>query len=105
MYGRSLKFAVVACAALSLAACITAQDIQSKVKQVQDYTTLACSFVPTIGTVTALFNAAAGATINSVGSAVCAAVAINPLSDGPTVLKPSINGVPIHGTYLNGRKL
>lgn len=106
---RNFVAVVVALVAGGLvAACdpvTTKQQITDKVKEVQSWTSLGCSFVPTIASVSALFNANAGASISTIGGMICNAVGSVVLADGPGAEAPKIGKVRIHGTFHSGRKI
>lgn len=72
---------------------------KSVVAKVQSYTSTACKFLPTAATITSLFNAGIGATIEAVGGAICNAITTAPLADGGTRV-PYVNGVAIRGDHL-----
>ncbi len=93
------KIILAAALALSVAACETTQVVD-KIKEVQSYTALTCKFIPTLATVTALFNQAAGASVASIGNAVCQAVTNIPLADGPGDRKPRVGNVVIKGQFV-----
>jgi len=82
-----------------LAACDTTQTVD-KIKEVQNYTALACKFLPTVATVAAIFNQQAGSSISGVGGAICDAVTSVPLADGPGDRKPRVGKVIVRGTDL-----
>jgi hypothetical protein len=103
-------FLAIGLAALTLGACAqTVSDgpktpaVRNAVSTVQDYTRTACGFVPAAATVNALFvrNDVASDVIG-LASQICAAVALNPMTEGPrggrTV--PKLKGVPIHGKFV-----
>lgn len=79
------------------------QGVKDQIKLVQEYTKLACSFVPTVSTVTAIFSKGAGQSVDTVGSSLCLAVTSVPLSEGGK-RGIYVKGVRVHGT-LNGRKI
>lgn len=88
-----LSFAVVGC---------TAQQAADKIKEVQAYTALACSFIPTVAVVASLFKTTLGDNISAVGGAICNAVTVNPLAEGPgkRYRFGQVNGVVIKGIKL-----
>lgn len=72
------------------------------VKSVQSYTQQLCKFVPTIATLTSLFNSGVGGSVASIGGAICDAVSTNPLAEGdvPGYYKAArVNGVVIKGKF------
>lgn len=85
---------------LLLAACVSASSLTEQIRQVQDYTSTFCKFVPTVSVITALFNKDAGATVSGLGGAICNAISTQPLADGPGAKTPRLNGVALKGTYL-----
>jgi hypothetical protein len=86
----------------ALGACVTTEDVNSKITQVQDFTRIGCSFVPTVTTVAKIL--AAGNpivdTASSVADAICAAVTTVPLADGPGDSRPRVNGVVVEGKFI-----
>lgn len=74
------------------------------VKEVQDMAAKICRFVPTFQTVTDIFlsGSAVASTALSVASAICNAVTINPLADGPGAknYKPTVAGVRVKGSFI-----
>lgn len=77
--------------ALSLSACGTTGgvgtpgtgSVTDAIKQVQEYTALACKFVPTVATVAAIFSGGASSSIAAIAQDICNAVTTVPLADGP----------------------
>lgn len=70
--------------ALSLTACASIPstgDLSARAKQIQEYTRLACSFVPTIQTIASIINRGAGDAL-SVANDICVAVTTAPLAEG-----------------------
>lgn len=95
------RLLIVTAAAAMLAGCsVTATDITARIKQVQDYTALACSFVPTAAVLIAIFDRDKGASVLEIGSAICAAVVINPKAEGPGRYVPKVRGVPVRGKFI-----
>lgn len=96
---RKLILSLVCCTAL--AACTTTGQVEDKIKEVQNYTRLACSFLPTVETVAKIL---AGGTVidtaSAVGNAICNAVTTAPLADGPGDRVPRVNGVVIKGRFV-----
>ena len=98
------RFAIIAVTTLALAGCgtTTGVEVDAKIKQVQEKTRFACSFVPTVETVAkiiATFTGGASA-VDAVGAAargICAAVTTAPLAEGPGRHVPTFNGVVIKG--------
>jgi len=90
-------------ATLLLAGCATTPttgQISEKVKQIQDYTRLACSFVPTIGTVANILSSGAAAPAITIANDICIAVTTAPLADGPRRGPPHVRGVIIKGRFV-----
>lgn len=92
------KLLLVGC--LALAGCQTAQMDQT-ISDVQRYTQLACSFVPTVETVAKVL---AGGTVidtaSSIANAICTAMTTRPLADGPGDRLPRVNGIVIKGKFV-----
>jgi len=86
---------------VALAGCAgmpSTSDISARAKEIQGYTKLACSFVPTIATIVSIINAGAGAAL-TIANDICAAVTTAPLADGgPRQAK--VNGVVIRGKFV-----
>ena len=103
---RIYSTAIVALVAASLAGCATnREEIDAKIKEVQDATKLACSFVPTVDTVAQIITAFTGGAeaVGLVGAAargICNAVTTAPLADGPGDRIPRYRGVVINGHYI-----
>lgn len=88
---------------LALAGCAgtptSTADITTRAKEIQGYTKLACSFVPTIGTIANIFAAGVATPAVAIASDICAAVTTAPLADGgPRQAK--VNGVVIKGRFV-----
>ena len=101
------RFVIIAVAALALAGCgtTTGVDVDAKIKQVQEQTRFACSFVPTVETVAKIIATFTGgaAAVDAVGAAargICAAVTTAPLADGPGDRVPRVNGVVVKGRFV-----
>jgi hypothetical protein len=90
--------------ALALGGCATvptASDITTRAQQIQQYTRLFCSFVPTIATVAAIINREATATASQMAVDICAAVTTAPLAEGPGRRGPPMyKGVRIKGSFV-----
>lgn len=97
---RLIATAATLASTVLLAGCITAAEIDTKIAQVQSYTTTACRFVPTVATIAKLFSIDAGATIAGIGGAICNALTTAPLADGPGKGGAYVNGVRIEGKDL-----
>lgn len=100
-----MKKVILAALALSVSGCATAPPTQDKVSQVIYYAKIACQFEPTIALATSLINAAAGATVSTIGDRLCGAVTSVPLADGGT-RKVRVYGVPVRvgvdGKFVKG---
>jgi hypothetical protein len=83
----------------------TKQQVVDKVKEVQSWTSLGCSFVPTVATIASLFQANAGASVSTIGGMICSAVGSVVLADGPGKVAPVVSGVRVHGKFHSGRKI
>lgn len=95
------RILIIAALCATLGACVTASELDAKISQVQTYTKLACSFIPTVATVAKIF--ATGGTVDSatsVANAICNAVTTAPLADGPGDRIPRVNGVVIKGNFV-----
>lgn len=97
------KIALLLC--LGLAGCGTTgglpstADISARAKQIQEYTRLACSFVPTIATIASIIGK--GGSQLTIAQDICAAVTTMPLAEGPgRPRRPRVNNVPIHGRFV-----
>lgn len=77
------KLALLLC--LGLAACSTniqPAEISARAKQIQDYTRLACKFVPTVATIASILTSGASAAASVIATDICNAVTTAPLADG-----------------------
>ena len=86
---------------LGVAGCVTTQDINQSVAQVQSYTQTICKFVPTATVVAKIL--AAGTmvdTASGVAIGICDALSTAPLADGPG--KP---GAYYRGVRLEGKRV
>lgn len=96
---KKLAIALACCALLS--ACATGSGTEDKIKEIQRYARLTCSFVPTVETVAKIL---AGGTLidttSSVATAICSAVTTAPLADGPGDRVPWVNGVVVKGKFV-----
>lgn len=92
--------AVVAMLAISGCAGVTPSDLTARAKQIQDYTRLACSFVPTISTIAAILSSGTSAAFTTIAADICAAVTTAPLADGPRRGPPKAYGVVIKGQFV-----
>ncbi len=78
---------------------IISENTRTKARQVQATTKELCQFIPTLGTIAALFSVGAGAGVAAIASDVCMAVTNIPLADGgPRAAK--VYGVPIKGKFV-----
>jgi hypothetical protein len=92
----------------SLMGCTAAQitQLQTEIDDIMAYTDQLCHFVPEVGTIVGLINAGAGATVTAIGTAICNAIGPNPAPAQIAVMRATpmtVNGVPIHGYFTNGR--
>ena len=90
--------ALAGCAGLPGTPTSTA-DVSAKAKEIQGYTRLACSFVPTIGTIANILSSGAATPAVAIASDICAAVTTAPLADGPGRV-PKVRGVVIKGSFV-----
>lgn len=98
------KLIISSILALSLAGCAgssvpSTDTITTRAKQIQSYTKLACSFIPTIATVAAILSKGASSSVASVATDICNAITTAPLADGGGRLA-YVNGVRIHGQFV-----
>ena len=87
---------------LLLAGCATgptAGDLSARAKQIQDYTKLACSFVPTVATIASIFASGTSASFATIANDICAAVTNVPLADGGSRNRKAY-GVTIKGSFV-----
>lgn len=78
---------------------VITEETRTKARQVQATTKGLCQFIPTIGTIAAIFSAGIGAGVSAVASGICDAVTTAPLADGgPRQAK--VNGVVIRGKFV-----
>jgi len=89
------RFLIIGALALSLGACTTTQTTDT-ISKVQEYTRLACSFVPTAKTVAAIFTTGLTSAFDT-ATAICNAVTTAPLADGPGDRTPRVRGVKVEG--------
>lgn len=86
--------------ALGLAGCAGGPgQISESAKQIQAYTKLFCSFVPTLGTVAAILSSGTSAPFTVIAKDICDAVTNVPLADGPR-RQPKAYGVVIKGSFV-----
>lgn len=78
---------------------VISPETRAKAQQVQGITKGLCQFIPTIGTVAAIFSAGIGEGVAAVASGICSAVTTAPLADGgPRQAK--VNGVVVRGRFV-----
>lgn len=105
------KLILIGALSLSLAGCMTAQDVATtittatqttaqKVKSVQGYATQICSYVPLASSVVNIFSSGYSSDVSTVANAICDAVTSIPLADGPGDHKPRVNGVIVKGSFI-----
>lgn len=93
------KLLLIGCLGLAGCAGTSPSDISVRAKQIQDYTKLACSFVPTAATIAAILSSGTTAAFTTIASDICAAVTTAPLADGgPRAAKAY--GVVIKGSFV-----
>ena len=97
---------IVVLASLTLAGCATtptAGNISETAQQIQSYTRLACSFVPTIATIAALLSKGGSSSVATIAQDICSAVTqpvtFGIMSRGAPVV-PMVNGVKIKGSFV-----
>lgn len=102
--------ATVAAVGFLLAGCATPGDgvtgvptptqITDTAKQIQNYTRIFCSFVPTIATVANIISSSS-APVTQIAQDICAAVTTAPLADGPgNRVRATVNGVTVRGRFV-----
>lgn len=70
---------------LALAGCSTVPstgDITERAKEIQGYTKLACSFVPSIATIASILSSGVSIPFTAIAADICSAVTTAPLADG-----------------------
>lgn len=91
---------------LGVAACSTVPttgDITARAKEIQGYTKLACSFIPTVSTIAAILSSGASIPVTQIASDICSAVTTAPLADGgPRQAKVMYNNkvVVVKGSFV-----
>lgn len=101
-----MKKVIGLCFALALAGCAsgsgtTAAGLTEQAKKIQSYTKLACSFVPTIGTIANILSSGTIAPAIAIANDICSAVTTAPLADGPGQPKQwKVYGVPVKGKFV-----
>lgn len=96
------KLVVIGITYLSLGGCATptsVEDISARAKQIQEYTRIACRFVPTIGTIANILSSGIATPAVAIANDICTAVTTAPLADGPGRI-PKVNGVVIKGSFV-----
>lgn len=95
------KVLLTTLAGIALVGCSTTsvEQVSAKAKQIQDYTKLFCSFVPTIGTVAAILSKGSSLPVTQIAQDICTAVTTAPLADGPARV-PRVYGVVIKGRFV-----
>lgn len=85
---------------LALAGCAGGPgQVSDRAKEIQAYTKMFCSFVPTIGTIAAIISSGTSAPITTIAQDICTAVTTAPLADGPRRGPPRAYGVVIKGRF------
>lgn len=86
---------------LGLSGCgtISTGEISERVKQIQEYTKLVCSFVPTVGTVAGILSKGKSDSTVKIAEDICLAVTTAPLADGKDRV-PRVQGVKIKGNFV-----
>lgn len=87
---------------VALAGCTTpvsVADVTARAKEIQNYTKLFCSFVPTIGTIASILSQGAAAPAVAIAQDICLAVTTAPLADGGARV-PRVRGVAIKGSFV-----
>lgn len=79
---------------------ISTEAARAKILEIQSYTRLACSFVPTIGTIASLLSSGATGPAFMIAQEICTAVTTAPLADGPGRRGPMLRGVVIKGSFV-----
>ena len=78
---------------------VISEETRTKARQAQAATKNYCDYVPTIGTLIALFSAGVGGPAAAIGKIICDAVTTAPLADGGGRLA-YVNGVRIYGRFV-----
>ena len=96
------KLLVIGFLALSLGGCASMPstgDLSARAKQIQDYTRLACKFVPTVSTIANILSSGIAAPATMIAADICNAITTVPLADGgPRAAK--VYGVAIKGKHI-----
>lgn len=97
-----MKKAILALALLvPLAGCVTTQQVDENISQVQAYTRSFCKYVPTVTTVAKILSSSTVIdTASSIAAGICAALSTAPLADGPGKSGAYYRGVRIEGTRV-----
>lgn len=93
LIGIGLALALGGCASLP-----STGDLTARAKQIQEYTRLACSFVPTVQTIASIINKGAGDAL-SVANDICVAVTTAPLAEGGK-RRIVARGVRVRGNFV-----
>lgn len=99
------KHLLLGAVALGLSGCATGAGVPSTgqitegAKQIQQYTRLFCSFVPTAATIAAILTSGTSAPFATIAKDICDAVTNVPLADGPR-RQPKAYGVVIKGSFV-----
>lgn len=78
---------------------VITEETRAKAQRVQATTKALCQFIPTIGSIAAIFSAGIGEGVGIVASGICNAVTTAPLADGGT-RRAYMNGVEIKGKFV-----
>ncbi len=82
-----------------VAAGVITEDTRTKAKQVQAKAAEYCQYIPTLGTAISLVSASVGASVATLGAAICSAATTAPLADGGR-RRVKVNGVVIKGKFV-----
>lgn len=77
------KLALISCLVLAGCGTTSVEQVSERAKEIQNYTKLFCSFVPTIGTIANILSTGASAPAVMIATDICTAVTTAPLADGP----------------------
>jgi hypothetical protein len=97
-----LALALGGCASVGGAPSTT--QISDTAKEIKQYTQTICAFVPTAATIGAMLSKGTAPAFQ-IASDICQAVTTAPLSEGGARRAFTSQGVRVHGSFTNGRKV
>lgn len=87
--------------ALALAGCASTQETNDTIKQVRDYTVIACGYLPTAATIAKIItNSTIVDTAQGIAAQICAAVTTLPLAEGPGKRQAVVKGIVVKGRFV-----